>query len=84
VTSDHTFLKAYQVLLKQLKRRGLKRECGQTLREYAKYVDEYFSIQEMSELTSYYEQTLYGPEKDGIQWNSVKSAWKTVMKKTIT
>lgn len=84
VTSDHTFLKAYQVLLKQLKRRGLKRECGQTLREYAKYVDEYFSIQEMSKLTSYYEQTLYGPEKDGIQWNSVKSAWKTVMKKTIT
>lgn len=83
-TSNQLFLKAYQVLLKQLKRRGLKKEQGQTLREYAKYVDDYFSIQEMSELTSYYEQVLYGQEKEVIQWKSVKFAWKTVMKKTIT
>ena len=39
--------KAYMALLNQLERYGLKREHGQTLREYANYVDQFFSSKEM-------------------------------------
>ncbi len=82
--SEQTFEKAYMVLLKQLERKGLKREESQTLREYAQYVDEYFSIQDMSKLTLYYEETLYRKDKKKVEWASVKLLWKNVMKITIT
>ena len=49
------FSTAYLILLKQLKRAGLVRPEGQTLREYAAYVDAVYDTDEMSELTARYE-----------------------------
>lgn len=51
--------KAYLYLLKCLDRKGYPRETGQTLRKYAKEVDQQLEATEMSEITSIYEEYLY-------------------------
>ena len=52
LNEDESFENAYVVLLKQLERIGLKRKEDQTLREYAKFIDDYFSTIQMTELTA--------------------------------
>ncbi|WP_174735120.1 transglutaminase domain-containing protein [Mesobacillus harenae] len=80
--NDEYIEKAYIALLGQLDRIGLKRKSNQTLREYAAYVDQFFSSKDMRRLTSYYEQFLYrGELKDGT-WNEVKQLWENLIKKT--
>ncbi|MGM9929435.1 MAG: transglutaminase domain-containing protein [Bacillus sp. (in: firmicutes)] len=81
---SHTFSTAYFILLNQLQRRGLRKKAGQTLREYAKEVDDYYSIEDMSELTGYYERVVYGGNDSLTEWKHAKSLWEKVMKKTIT
>jgi len=56
---DDAFEQAYQHLLSLLSYKSLPRGHGQTLREYAVQVDEYFGTDEMGLLTHYYEQLLY-------------------------
>ncbi|WP_042353066.1 transglutaminase-like domain-containing protein [Bacillus massiliigorillae] len=82
--TEETFVKAYEVLLKQLQRSGLKRMQNQTLREYANFVDETYQINEMSELTFYYEKVVYRGENSMENWKQAKILWKKVMKTTIT
>ncbi|PWW17606.1 transglutaminase-like putative cysteine protease [Cytobacillus oceanisediminis] len=80
---DEHFPKAYLILLKELDRYGLKRKNGQTLREYAKYVDSFFSTKEMSRLTSRYEELIYrGVLKEG-SWTETKELWENLIKKTM-
>ncbi|WP_019156967.1 DUF4129 domain-containing transglutaminase family protein [Robertmurraya massiliosenegalensis] len=80
---DEDFPVAYVTLLKQLERYGLKRKPEQTLREYARYIDYYFSSGEMSALTSTYEQYVYkGKLQDG-SWENTKELWENLIKKTI-
>lgn len=83
-STNQPFAKAYTILLKQLKRYGLKRQEGQTLREYALYVDEFYSINEMSRLTHYYEEVIYGQGHSNESWKQGKPLWEKVMEKTIT
>lgn len=79
---DETFPRAYRVLLAQLDRKGLHREQGQTLREYAIEVDALFGGNEMMELTAYYERFLYrGILEEGI-WLETKGTWESLIKKT--
>ncbi|GLB62027.1 transglutaminaseTgpA domain-containing protein [Cytobacillus sp. NCCP-133] len=80
---DEHFPKAYLILLKELDRYGLIRKNGQTLREYAKYVDSFFTTKDMSRLTARYEQLVYrGILKEG-SWSENKELWENLIKKTI-
>lgn len=80
---DEDFPIAYVTLLKQLNRYGLKRKSDQTLRDYAAYVDHFFTSDEMGTLTAVYEQYVYkGSLKDG-SWEDTKQLWENLIKKTI-
>jgi transglutaminase-like putative cysteine protease len=80
---DKDFPVAYFALLKQLNRYGLKRKPEQTLREYAHYIDRYFSSEEMSTLTSKYERYLYKGSLEEGSWENTKQLWENLIKKTI-
>lgn len=80
---DEDFVHAYLTLLKQLQRYGLTRKEGQTLREYANYVDQFFSTQEMGKLTARYEQYMYKGELVKGSWNESRELWENLIKKTI-
>ncbi|MCM3125797.1 MULTISPECIES: transglutaminaseTgpA domain-containing protein [Bacillaceae] len=74
--------KAYIALLKQLGRYGLRREDGQTLRDYAYYVDSFFSTSDMRRLTSKYEEYLYRGELNEEMWQDVKKHWENMIRKS--
>jgi transglutaminase-like putative cysteine protease len=81
--NDESFGLAYVALLKQLELYGLKRKSDQTLRDYAMYVDTFFSTREMTRLTDRYELLLYkGALKNGT-WEETKELWENLIKKTI-
>ncbi|MFD2442550.1 DUF4129 domain-containing transglutaminase family protein [Bacillus sp. CGMCC 1.16607] len=80
--NDESLVTAYLALLKQLERYGLRRNENQTLRDYAKYIDRFFSSNQMSRLTIAYEQYLYkGSMKNGT-WLESKELWENLIKKT--
>lgn len=74
---------AYMILLNQLERYGLKRKENQTLRNYARYVDSFFSTREMTRLTSSYEQYLYHQNLPKGSWKESRKLWENLIKKTI-
>lgn len=74
--------KAYIVLLKQLRTYGLKREDGQTLRDYASYVDSFFATSDMRRLTAKYEEYLYRGEREEDMWQDVKKHWENMIRKS--
>ncbi|MFD9628306.1 DUF4129 domain-containing transglutaminase family protein [Peribacillus muralis] len=76
------FTSAYLVLLKQLKRARLYRPNGQTLREYAAYVDAVYGTNEMSELTAIYELMIYRGDVEDGEWEHFQRVWEGLMKKT--
>ncbi|WP_285769078.1 transglutaminase domain-containing protein [Peribacillus sp. SI8-4] len=76
------FMPAYSLLLKQLKRAGLIRPAGQTLREYAAYVDAVYGTNEMTELTAGYELMIYRGDVEDGEWEHFQAAWERMMKKT--
>ncbi|WLR54922.1 transglutaminaseTgpA domain-containing protein [Mesobacillus subterraneus] len=73
--------KAYMALLMQLERYGLKREKVQTLRDYANYVDSFFSTNEMRWLTEKYEEYLYRGDMDEEMWQNAKKYWEFMIRK---
>ncbi|PLR75569.1 transglutaminase [Bacillus sp. V3-13] len=79
---NEDFAKAYLVLLKQFDRFGLIRKGDQTLREYANYIDSFFSSQEMSNLTDKYEHFLYRGKLEDGSWAEMKELWQNLIKKT--
>lgn len=80
---DDDIEKAYLILLKQFSRYGLKRKPDQTLREYAHYIDNFFSSKDMRKLTSSYEQYLYKGSLEKGRWEENKELWENLIKKTI-
>lgn len=80
---DENFPKAYMLLLGELQRYGLHRKEGQTLRDYAQYVDRFFSTSEMSRITARYEKLLYRGEIIEGSWKETKELWENLIKKTI-
>lgn len=81
---DNTFTNAYMALLQQLKRIGLKRPEGQTLREYAEYVDAYFYSGEMGKITRIYEKHIYRGDPNAAEWENNRKLWENLIKKTIS
>lgn len=79
--NDEAFPEAYLLLLKQLQRSGMRRKKGQTLREYASMVDEYFATNEMVRLTEKYEQYLYSDGMEKGHWSKMKELWEYLIKK---
>ncbi|MDP4172059.1 MAG: DUF4129 domain-containing transglutaminase family protein, partial [Bacillota bacterium] len=82
--SDEQLGKAYLVLLKQFERYGIKRKNDQTLRNYASYIDFFFSTSEMSRFTARYEQMLYHQTLPPGSWRETRELWENLIKKTIT
>ena len=79
---EDCFIEAYEVLLKQLKRAGLKRSEGQTLRDYAAYIDSVYETNKMKELTSFYERIIYRGDIEGDAWTENCASWEYLMRKT--
>ncbi|MBM7694496.1 transglutaminase-like putative cysteine protease [Peribacillus deserti] len=82
-TPETYFLKTYPILLSELDRYGLKRPEGQTLREYAGYVDSFFYTMDMIRLTGVYEHMIYKGESKDTDWKEVHQMWERLMNKTI-
>lgn len=80
--SGSHFTTAYLLLLKQLKRAGLARPEGQTLREYAAYVDAVYGTDEMQKLTARYELIIYRGDVENGEWEHLQIGWESLMKKT--
>ncbi|WP_042454727.1 transglutaminase TgpA family protein [Neobacillus dielmonensis] len=80
---DETIGAAYMSLLSQLDRFGIKRKESQTLRNYAHYVDSFYSTREMTKFTHYYEQYLYQQNLPEGSWEDVRKLWENLIKKTI-
>ncbi|MCZ0070744.1 transglutaminase domain-containing protein [Bacillus sonorensis] len=78
---DAVFFKAYEELLRQLKRKGMKKEAGQTLREFAETVDKRYDSDEMTLLTLRYERALYRKEDAGKLWNESAELWENLIKR---
>lgn len=72
---------AYNALLKQLERYGLKRQEGQTLRDYARYIDSFFDIRDMTQLTASYEKSLYRGDSSKEEWIKSMKLWENLIKK---
>lgn len=80
---DENIGEAYLILLKQLDRYGIKRKENQTLRNYARYIDTFFSTREMTKLTARYEQYLYHQHIPEGSWEESRELWENLIKKTI-
>lgn len=79
-----TFTSAYNVLLKQLNRAGVPRPEGQTLREYAVYVDRVYrmSNDNMQQMTKEYERILYRGDQENQAWRQYQELWENLIKET--
>ncbi|WP_033541387.1 transglutaminase TgpA family protein [Planococcus sp. CAU13] len=77
-----TFEKAYLRLLKQLDLYGIKRQDGQTLMSYARYIDSFFGTREMTRLTASYEQSVYGGQPETVDWHELKESWENLINRT--
>jgi hypothetical protein len=82
-SKDENIALAYLVLLHQLNRYGLKRKENQTLRNFAVYIDTFFSTREMTRLTAKYERYLYRQELPAGSWKEARELWENLIKKTI-
>ncbi|MGE6631589.1 transglutaminaseTgpA domain-containing protein [Bacillus sp. NPDC077027] len=78
---DEVFFFAYEALLKQLARRGMKRGTGVTLREFAVFVDEQHGDDQMKELTLLYERALYRKENAVGLWSQAEKLWENLIKR---
>jgi transglutaminase-like putative cysteine protease len=81
-TDDEVFFQAYESLLKQFDRYGIKRKESQTLREYAHYIDGYFNIVHMTALTKNYEKALYRRDNAKEEWQRSVELWENLIKRT--
>ncbi|AZB44725.1 DUF4129 domain-containing protein [Bacillus sp. FJAT-42376] len=79
---DEVFFAAYPALLKQLERFGFKRKEGETLREFAKSVDNSLQSHDMLHITSSYEKALYKRDDALAEWDKVAELWKNLIKRT--
>ncbi len=81
-SDDDVFFQAYESLLNQFARRGIKRNEGQTLREYAQYIDQYFQVDHMTTLTKNYERALYRQDNAKEEWQRSVELWENLIKRT--
>ncbi len=76
---EEAFFYAYAALLKQLKRRGIEKKPGMTLREFASLIDDKDGDHRMSELTQFYERALYRREDASVLWRQSAKLWENLI-----
>ncbi|MFX0564354.1 DUF4129 domain-containing transglutaminase family protein [Bacillus pumilus] len=76
---EEAFFYAYAALLKQLKRRGIEKSPGMTLREFASLIDDKDGDHRMSELTQLYERALYRREDASALWRQSAKLWENLI-----
>ncbi|MDM5297087.1 transglutaminaseTgpA domain-containing protein [Bacillus pumilus] len=76
---EDAFFYAYAALLKQLKRRGIKKKPSMTLREFATLIDGQNGDHHMSELTQLYERALYRREDASALWRQSVKLWENLI-----
>ena len=75
------FIKAYDSLLKQFARIGIRRDESQTFREYALHVDTLYNSTDMQQLTFNYESAIYQKGQAAAEWKKSVHLWEVLMKK---
>ncbi|MEC1290994.1 DUF4129 domain-containing transglutaminase family protein [Bacillus mojavensis] len=80
-SDQQVFFEAYGALLKQMKRRGLPKRDSETLREYAKRIDETYHSEDMLKLTANYERALYRNDDAAKLWNDSRELWENLIKR---
>ncbi|WP_226035460.1 DUF4129 domain-containing transglutaminase family protein [Aquibacillus saliphilus] len=76
--------KEYHYLLKLLDHKGYKREKGQTLREYARFVDRELQTTDMSRFTYFYERMIYRNEQDSSQNKQITELWENLIRQSLS
>lgn len=75
---DTSFQEAYLYLLKVLHKKGYKREGDETLREFAKRIDNVFQMNEMGKITNVYERMVYRNQLTGDK-EEIIQLWKNLI-----
>ncbi|SEU05598.1 Transglutaminase-like superfamily protein [Salinibacillus kushneri] len=83
-TDIETYMKAYHFLLSLLKHKGYKRGSDQTLREYARMIDNQMRTNEMGRLTNSYERILYRDDQNIREWNRKQELWENLIKRILS
>lgn len=73
---ETSYEKVYDILLKQLKTYGLKREPGETLAAFATRVDEHFETGHMRRLTAVYEMYIYSKTFEKVDFEKLQESWE--------
>ena len=81
-TDGSAFEKAYLTLIKRLEKVGLSMDAGDTLRDYARKIDDSFRSKHMSELTHLYERMVYGNGRVKLEKINWQEPWEQLMRKT--
>lgn len=76
-----TFQEAYHHLMKVLKHYGFPKETDQTIREYAKRIDDHYHTDEMGQLTTHFEHVLYRNKIKHSQVRELTQLWKDLIKR---
>ena len=83
IKKEPNYTQAYLQLLRELNRYGIKRKPDQTLREYARYVDQMFESSDMKQLTHEYERHIYAGETIDVDWKNFRLRWEKMILRTI-
>lgn len=77
--NHQVFIEAYEHLLATLEQYVHVKEPEQTLREYAREIDQHFHSIEMGQLTNYYEQLLYNDKVEESDMTKQIESWSRLM-----
>lgn len=76
------FMTTYTLLVAQLERFGYARRTGETLKQYAKRIDEAYATTKMQELTEIYEQLVYSESGQSANYEQLHESWEYLINRT--
>lgn len=76
------FMTTYTVLVAQFARFGYDRRTGETLKQYAKRIDEAYATTKMQELTEIYEQLVYSESGQSANYEQLHESWEYLINLT--
>ncbi|MEN2768106.1 DUF4129 domain-containing transglutaminase family protein [Ornithinibacillus xuwenensis] len=74
---------AYHYILKLLKHKGFTKNPDQTLREYARRIDNWYGTDEMGRLTTNYERLIYQQPVVGSGQDELSNLWKNLINRIL-
>ncbi|GIO25075.1 transglutaminase-like domain-containing protein [Oceanobacillus sp. J11TS1] len=80
--NEKVFQEAYLYLLKIIYQKGYQRDDNETLREFAKRIDDAFNSKDMGKLTHVYERMIYSKKVPG-EKEEVIQLWKNLINQII-